>query len=238
MNKIILDNKKKIILDNSGDYYIEYSDSVNDVNIIIDANIEVILNVFCCDKVISNNIRLSLSDNAKLVVNKFYNNIEVNEDINIDLDGKMSSIVYNFSNISLGLESYKININHNNRDVSSIINNRVIAFDGAGVEFIIDSNVEKGNSGAIMDQKTKIINLGDNKSVIKPNMNIHEYDVKATHGAVIGKFRYDDIFYCMSRGISYNDALNLLIKGFLLFGKDINLEYREYVNSVIDMYWR
>ena len=92
----------------------------------------------------------------------------------------------------------------------------MIAMDNASIEFNIDSNVDYGNSGTIMNQSTKIINLGENRSVIKPNMNISEYDVKAKHGSVVGKFREEDIFYLMSRGISYNDSLKLLIKGFLL----------------------
>lgn len=238
MNKIILDKQKKIILDTNGSYYIEYINNINEVNIVVNEGINANLFVFCYEKDISNNIRYSLLDKSKLVVNKFYNNLDVNENIIINLDGSESSIVYNFSDISSGLESYDITINHNSKKVYSKINNRVIAFDGAGVEFRIDSNVEHGNSGSIMDQKTKVINLGKNRSTIKPNMNIREYDVKATHGAVIGQFRYEDIFYLMSRGINYNESLKLLIRGFLLFNISNNDEFNELVNDVISMYWR
>lgn len=235
LNRIYID-KEIIEIKESGSYVLEFG-NIQNVEFIISNSIEVSLFCINVDMIIDRTINYRVLDNSRLVVNKFYNNKNSYENIYVNLDGVGSSIEYYFSSISIASEKYNMVINHNNKLVSSKIINHIIAMDKASVEFIIDSNVEHGNGGTIMNQSTKIINLGENRSVIKPNMNIREYDVKASHGSVVGEFREEDIFYLMSRGISYNDSLKLLIKGFLL-GKYIDSKFCDKINLVIDKYWR
>lgn len=237
LNKIIKIEEEVIDIKESGSYILEFND-IKNVEIIINENIEVNIFYVDVDKSIDRNIKYVLLENAKLYVNKFYNNKEVNENIVINLDGYNSCFEYYFSGVSIGLENYKMVINHNNKNVISKIINHFVALENASCNFLIDSNVSRGNCGCEMKQETKIINLGENKSVIKPNMNIREYDVKASHGAVIGSFREEDLFYLMSRGINYNNAMNLLVRGFLILNKDDNIEFKDNINSIIDKYWR
>ena len=44
---------------------------------------------------------------------------------------------------------------------------------------------------------------------------LDEYDVDAVHSATIGKFNKNEIFYLMTKGITKEESINLLIKGFL-----------------------
>lgn len=235
LNKINID-KELIEFKESGNYVIEF-DNIKNVEIVISNDLEVNIFYISNSMIVDRNINYRVLDNSKLVVNKFYNNKNSTENIYINLDGFRSSVEYYFSGISVSMDKYNMIINHNNKLVSSEIINHMIAMDNASIEFNIDSNVDYGNSGTIMNQSTKIINLGENRSVIKPNMNISEYDVKAKHGSVVGKFREEDIFYLMSRGISYNDSLKLLIKGFLL-GEYKDKEFCDKINLIIDKYWR
>jgi len=46
------------------------------------------------------------------------------------------------------------------------------------------------------------------------------------------------VFYLMSRGIEYNDAIKLLIKGYLFSNINADSSLREKILNVIDMYWR
>ena len=71
-------------------------------------------------------------------------------------------------------------------------------------------------SGCIANQNNRIINLSDKKSEIRPNLYIEEYDVSASHSAFIGRFKEEELFYLMSRGIPELEASRLLLKGFLL----------------------
>ena len=80
--------------------------------------------------------------------------------------------------------------------------------------------------------------MDENNSKIQPNLYIDEYDIEASHGAYIGKFDFDTIFYLESRGLSEKESYNLLIKGFLLgnFYKYESLS--EDLIDIINKYWR
>ena len=103
---------------------------------------------------------------------------------------------------------------------------------------MINSNVPKRSNGSVLEQNTRIVTMGDSDAKICPNMFIDLDDVSAKHGSVIGTFKDDDIFYLMSKGISYRDTLKLLIKGFLLSNSVENHEIRKKIIDIIDLYWR
>ena len=160
------------------------------------------------------------------------------ENIDIDLCSVHSKIDYRFSNICSGVEKYTININHNNKNTISNINNKSIALNGSKLDFIINSIVKKEYDGSILDQNTRIVTIGDSESKISPNMFIDCEDIEARHGSVVGTFKEELVFYLMSRGIEYNEAIKLLVKGFLFSNIDVDNKMREKILSVIDLYWR
>ena len=82
----------------------------------------------------------------------------------------------------------------------------------------------KKTSGCVCNQENQIINIRDGKSTICPNLLIDNYDVVSNHSAYIGKFSDDKLFYLMSRGISLKDAYKLLLNGFLINSKSLDLE--------------
>ena len=49
----------------------------------------------------------------------------------------------------------------------------------------------------------------------EPILLIDYFDVKAYHGATIGKINDDDLFYLMSRGLTQNEAFMLVINGLV-----------------------
>jgi len=50
---------------------------------------------------------------------------------------------------------------------------------------------------------------------VNPILLIDEFDVKAGHGATIGKIEEESLYYLMSRGLSRVEAEKLIINGFL-----------------------
>ena len=110
--------------------------------------------------------------------------------------------------------------------------------DGSELNFVINSKVKKEYEKSVLDQNTRIVTLGDSDAKISPNMFIDCDDVEARHGSIIGTFKDDMVFYLMSRGIEYNDAIELLVKGFLFSNVDADSSLREKILNVIDMYWR
>ena len=198
MNSIVID--KDIELDN-----IDYS--VYNIK----KDTKVVINI---DKK-SNNCVFNLDENAYLVINKIYNEKEIEEEITINLNGVNSRVDYNFSTLTYDNQKYVITINHNNKyTVSNVINHGVVKNDSKLI-FEVNSKVDKGNSGSILKQESKIIVMSKNNSMIKPNLFINEYDVDAVHAATIGRFSKEDLFYLKTKGIDEKSSLELLIKGFL-----------------------
>ena len=171
--------------------------------------------VFNLDNSKYNECTFNLEENAYLIINKMYNEKEIQENITINLNGINSKVDYNFSTKVYNDQKYIININHNNKStISNVINHGVVMNDSK-LLFEVNSTIKKGNSKSKLNQESKIIVMSKNNSVIKPNLYIDEYDVDAVHSATIGKFNKNEIFYLMSKGITKEESINLLIKGFL-----------------------
>ena len=251
MNKILVSrnnistNSDSVLIDgnnirikNSGIYSLEYDDVDKiDLNIIVDDYVDGVLfeSSFLGDICISNRYVIN---KGSLRVNKFYDNDSVREVIDIDLLSDGSRIDYRFSNICKNSEDYVININHKNKFSVSNINNKSIAMDGSKLNFIINSSVGKEDFGSVLNQNTRIVTIGNSDSKISPNMFIDCDDVSAVHGSVIGTFKDEMVFYLMSRGIDYNEAIKLLVKGYLFSNVDVDNVLRERILKVIDKYWR
>lgn len=72
------------------------------------------------------------------------------------------------------------------------------------------------------------------KSDTYPAMQINEKDVSASHEAHVGKIDQKKIFYLMSRGISEQEAIALIVMGFIQpFTKELPLEYSLELNRLI-----
>ena len=57
--------------------------------------------------------------------------------------------------------------------------------------------------------------LSDSASInTKPQLEIFADDVKCTHGAAIGQLDEDAIFYLRARGLTFEEARDLLIHAF------------------------
>lgn len=239
------ENEYVLIVDNvitfkkNCDYSIYYEEC-NEVYITINIldNVYVKLFEYMNEMDVKSNITYNISDNGNLLLYKFYSNKSINENVYVNLNGYMSKINYNFSNICVNEEIYNFVINHNNSNSVSNISNKSICLDGGKIDFNIDTIVEKGNIKCNMNQDTKIINFGNNNSVIRPNMYVSEDDVEARHASVIGKFNEDELFYLMTRGINYNDSVKLLVKGYIFSNLDVDMDKRSKILNIINKYWR
>lgn len=232
-NIIIKDNTIKFL--NNGEYNLEIINSNNlNLNLELKENITVKLFILSINNNIICNITYTLKKHSNLILFKFYNNKEVEEKETIYLEQEYSSISYNFSSICKKNEKYKMQIYHNDNHVTSNISNKCLGNNNSKITFDIDSILDKGNIGCYMNQDTKIICMGDVDAKINPNMYIEEDDVEARHGSVIGKFNDEDLFYLMSRGIPKEEAIKLMIKGFILSNLVVNMDNRAKILEIIN----
>lgn len=258
--KIVNDEIKIINLNNSIEYEIKDNliktlkiEILKDTNLFIDyefsilAKLEIIIEL-------KDNVNLKLYEikngnqakiRTKYILNKEsnlnvlkFNDVDtINENIIINLNEKKSKINYIFKTISISKEKYDITVYHNQSNTESYIKNNGVALNDGKIKFNVSSFVSKGNKECQVDQVNRIINLTKNKCEIDPNLYIDEYDVNASHSALIGKFSDEEMFYLESRGINKTDALKLLIKGFILSNIEIE-ELKNQINEKIEKYWR
>jgi len=69
-----------------------------------------------------------------------------------------------------------------------------------------------------------------------PYMEINQEDATVTHEATVGKIGDEQIFYLMSRGFTEEEALSLIVNGFMEpFTKELPMEYAVELNRLIKL---
>lgn len=69
-----------------------------------------------------------------------------------------------------------------------------------------------------------------------PYMEINEKEVTIEHEATVGKIGEEQLFYLMSRGLSQDQAMTMIVSGFMEpFTKELPLEYAIELNRLIAM---
>ena len=164
---------------------------------------------------------------------KFFKN-----DINCNLKEKFSSAFVNgiFSLDDENQHEIRTKINHLNENTKSyqlikgVINDRSKAvYQG---KIYVDSIAQKTDGY----QLSKAILLNDKTEFnAKPELEIYADDVKCSHGSASGSLNENSIFYLRSRGLSYQEAKNLLIKGFLLdvIEKITDEEIKSFIKDIM-----
>lgn len=237
MNKIIISKNKIndkvigndiIVLDQDTEIY--YYDS----EISLTFSILKPVNIFeyICHSTTDN--KYVVEDNV--VINRFAIDSDINTVINITKEDK--KIEYYYSCINLNNHTYQIDINHLAKNTSSYILSHGLNLFNKKLDFLINTKVFKDISGVMSNQDSRILLLGENHSVIKPNLLIDNYDVVANHSAYIGSFKKDDLFYLMSRGLDLNEARKILSKAFIFSGMKLNFEQKRLILEDFEMYWR
>jgi len=76
----------------------------------------------------------------------------------------------------------------------------------------------------------------ESKSLTCPSMEVEENDVEVSHEATIGKIGEDKLFYLMSRGLSEDEAIKLIVAGYMEpVIKSLPLEYAVELNRLIEL---
>lgn len=243
MNNIVLEGSLiengKIIksIDKSGDYILDLKS--NQQNVVININKGLTVNITeIISNDINNSITYNLEENIKLNINILDDSSNSNRDITINLNGSNSIVDFNAGIISHKENKYKLNVFHNMNNSKSSINLHGITLGDSKILIENDGYIPKGSYKSVLKQDNKIITMGSNNSKIEPNLYIDEYDIEASHGAYIGKFDDDTLFYLNSRGLDYDSSYSLLIKGFLLEGFNINDSLKNEILKIINKYWR
>ena len=169
--------------------------------------------------VLTNTVMAEVGKNAQFETFQLSANSALTRfDFIIDLQAKQA--VFNATGICTIAEKshsdYHFYVNHLASDTSSKVDFRAIVSGKAKMVFNAKGYVAKGIQNVNVLQNNRNIQLSDTAEVnTKPELEIYSDDVICTHAATIGALDQQALFYLQSRGISYDKAVQLLLKGFV-----------------------
>jgi Fe-S cluster assembly scaffold protein SufB len=114
------------------------------------------------------------------------------------------------------IQRIKTNVFHNAKNTRSIVRSRGASWDKGLIDLKGLAKVEKSARGAKSFVECKALLLGkDSKAHADPVLEILNNDVVCSHSASIAEIDKKQIFYLQTRGISEEEAKNLIVQGFL-----------------------
>ncbi|MFQ5986048.1 MAG: Fe-S cluster assembly protein SufB [Thermoplasmata archaeon] len=122
-------------------------------------------------------------------------------------------------------------------DTQSRITSKSVSKNGGRVTYRGHLAVAKGAENVKSNVRCDALMLDAvSRSDTYPYMDIEEEDASITHEATVGKISEDVLYYLMSRGLTENEAMNMVVLGFLeIFTKELPMEYAVEFNRLIKM---
>jgi Fe-S cluster assembly protein SufB len=122
-------------------------------------------------------------------------------------------------------------------DTRSRIVSKSVSKDGGRATYRGQVKVVPGATNAVASVRCDALMLDDHsRSDTYPYIDIQEDDTTLTHEATVGKVSQDQVFYLMSRGLTENEAQNLIVQGFLeVFTKELPMEYAIEFNRLVKL---
>jgi len=231
LKETILNNKNSIILNDDSELtLINYTDDdskdnfmTNTIdNLIIKKNASlrnIFINNSRCNGYFYRYIKSKLEkgsscDNYLLSTGLKFNKLDI--EINHNEENSRSRIFSALNLLGLEHQEIKTRINHNAPNCQSYQKVKNVLNDQSkGIyqgKIFVKSIAQKTDAY----QLSKALILNDKSEFdAKPELEIYADDVKCSHGSTSGSIDFDSIHYLKSRGIPEQEAIKLLINGFL-----------------------
>ena len=166
--------------------------------------------------VVDNNDKKDYTYHLKEDAVIYHFSINSSSNVNITLEKENIKLYYYYNNINYDNNAFNIEVTHQKDDTTSELFIHGVNVKGKKLDYEVNGIVPKNSNNCLCNQENQIINIGNGKSTIHPNLLIDNFNVESNHSAYIGKIKEDKVFYLMSRGLSKKEAYQLLLKGFLI----------------------
>ena len=192
-----------------------------------------ILNINSKDNI---KITAEVGSNSKIeVIYADFSDNDSNLDVKMNLVGEGAYVDWKLATLTHheNKKVFDISFNHLKPNTISYMDNYGVSKDKSSIVFSGCNHIFEHCYKSETKQNAKIIVFDEEASgVASPILKIDENDVKASHGAVVGQLNNDHMFYLMSRGLSQNEAKQLITLGYL---KPISVHFsEENQNKIID----
>lgn len=158
-------------------------------------------------------LNITLLDGSRLLYNKYTKDIK-NLKINI-LENNDTTLEFNYSlyqSIKAGIILDSKVLGNNNKCSMNVYG--VSDKDGAIVVNATGSVLENIKDNDLLEN-IRILMLNDSENVIVPNLLVGSNEVSVNHNATISSLDMNYLYYLNSKGLSYEEAKKLIVKGFL-----------------------
>ncbi len=130
-----------------------------------------------------------------------------------------SGAQFNTINTTIASDKVHYNIKALQQAHHTIANmeNYAISMEGADLYIYDEGHIFKGAYQSESHQTSRVLTLSDKQtSEVLPLLLIDENDVKASHACGIGQPDEQQLYYLQTRGLSLNQAIGLLSKGYIM----------------------
>jgi len=119
----------------------------------------------------------------------------------------------------------------------SRIVSKSVSKDGGRTSYRGHLKVAPGATNVVASVRCDALMLDDqSRSDTYPYIDIQEDDTSMSHEATVGRISQEQVFYLMSRGLTENEAQNLIVQGFLeVFTKELPMEYAIEFNRLVKL---
>lgn len=94
---------------------------------------------------------------------------------------------------------------------------KAVVEDGGSFEAKGMLKIVKGIKDVNVFLRYRVLLLGANsRAIVEPQLEIESNEIKAGHAASVGRVDEEQVFYLMSRGMSRQKAIELIVETFLL----------------------
>ena len=186
---------------------IEYDFSDNEYNVLIfnDYEGDVELND-------SGNINNSTVKINYLQLDKF--NLKQNTSIDVN---ENSSLEVNTTYLATNNKEVVFDLYNKSHDSNVDITNNIVCLQDSSFSLDCIGTIVKGAKRSKCHQKSHCLTMDNPKKArILPVLNIDEDDVEASHSLSSGTIDEEILFYMNSRGLDKKNALNLILKSYLM----------------------
>ena len=157
----------------------------------------------------------------------------------INLENEGATAYFKLASLAANkdLKNIDVSIKHLSPRTYGKVDNYGVCKDEAKMTFLGTSHIMKNSIKSKTQQNAKIMVFDEaSNAIAKPILKIDENEIEASHAAVVGKINDEHLFYLTSRGISEQEAKELITFGYL---KPILLGFKEeaikeHISSLIE----
>ena len=126
---------------------------------------------------------------------------------------------------------------HLAENTSSKVISKGISKDGGTSSYRGLINIRRGCKNSKSSVRCDGLMLDDkSRALTFPAMEVSENKVEVSHEAVVGRIQEDQLFYLMSRGLTEQEAIKMIVSGFIEpIVKELPLEYAVELNKLIEL---